>query len=390
MHIVIFSIILNQHQVAVADELWKQTNHRFAFVELENIGDTKGGTEDYSTRPYLLQVWKNPDAKRQAFEWAISAEVCVFSGIRSLPFQRARLKKGLLSFEMSERWLKQGWKNLLSPRLLKNLWNYHIGYWSRKPLYKLCCSAFCAHDQYVLHTFKNKCYKWGYFIKVDKIVIQENSSWSFEKRQALLMWCSRYLKLKHPELPILMAARLKKKRYHFVLDMYGAGECEESAKRLAQKVGVDDVVRFCGTKPNDALIADMHRHEIFLFTSDQNEGWGAVANESMASGCALVASDAIGSTPYLVKDGITGLRFRSPRATSSLACPDMEALDSLCEKVEWLLDNPNERIKIQKQAMTQMQEVWSPQEAARRLLILIDCLQQGKKSVFGDGPCSVA
>lgn len=389
MKIVIFSIILNQHQVPVADELWVQTNHQFVFVELENIGDTKGGTENYSTRSYLLQAWKNNEVKRQAYELAVSAEVCVFSGAKSLPFQRARLKKGLLSFEMGERWLKQGLKNLLSPNLLKNIWNYHINHWNRKPIYKLCCGAFCARDQFLLHTFRSKCYKWGYFTKIN-IIPREGDLGLLANRQYSLMWCSRYLRWKHPELPILMAARLKKKRYHFVLDMYGAGECEESAKRLAQKVGVDDVVRFCGTKPNDALIADMHRHEIFLFTSDQNEGWGAVANESMASGCALVASDAIGSTPYLVKDGITGLRFRSPRATSSLACPDMEALDSLCEKVEWLLDNPNERIKIQKQAMTQMHEVWSPQEAARRLLILIDCLQQGKKSVFSDGPCSVA
>nr|WP_122120199.1 glycosyltransferase [Alistipes megaguti] len=390
MHIVIFSIILNQHQVAVADELWKQTNHRFAFVELENIGDTKGGTEDYSTRPYLLQVWKNPDAKRQAFEWAISAEVCVFSGIRSLPFQRARLKKGLLSFEMSERWLKQGWKNLLSPRLLKNLWNYHIGYWSRKPLYKLCCSAFCAHDQYVLHTFKNKCYKWGYFIKVDKIVIQENSSWSFEKRQALLMWCSRYLKWKHPELPIMMAARLKNEGYRFVLDMYGCGEYEEHAKSLVRDLSVDDIVHFVGTKPNNELLKDMRQHDIFLFTSDQNEGWGAVANESMSNGCILVASDAIGSVPYLVKNEETGILFHSPKSSSGFDNPDLMSLDDLCAKVKNLLDNPSLMKRISRQGITQMQEVWSPQVAVYRLLTLIDCLRQGNDTVFDDGPCSKA
>lgn len=119
MKIALFSIILNQHQAAVADELWVQTNHQFAFVELEHIGDTKGGTEDYSTRPYLLQAWKSQDARRKAFEWAISADVCIFSGAQSLPFQRERMKRELLSFEMSERWLKRGWKNLLSPNLLK-------------------------------------------------------------------------------------------------------------------------------------------------------------------------------------------------------------------------------------------------------------------------------
>lgn len=390
MKIALFSIILNQHQAAVADELWVQTNHQFAFVELEHIGDTKGGTEDYSTRPYLLQAWKSQDARRKAFEWAISADVCIFSGAQSLPFQRERMKRELLSFEMSERWLKRGWKNLLSPNLLKNLWNYHIGHWSRKPLYKLCCGAFCAHDQYALHTFKNRCYKWGYFTKVNRILIREDSPWLFKNRQPALMWCARYLALKHPELPIMMAARLKKEGYHFMLDMYGCGEYEERAKLLASDLGVDDIVHFIGTKPNNELLEDMKQHDVFLFTSDRNEGWGAVANESMANGCVLVASDAIGSVPYLVKDGVTGIVFHAPICSSGFDNPDLVSLDDLCTKVKALLDNPSKIKKISRQGIFQMQEVWSPQVATYRLLTLIDCLQQGKDTVFDDGPCSKA
>ena len=40
-------------------------------------------------------------------------------------------------------------------------------------------------------------------------------------------------------------------------------------------------------------------HIFLLFTSDRNEG--AALNESMNSGCAVVASDAIGSVPYLMR-----------------------------------------------------------------------------------------
>lgn len=42
----------------------------------------------------------------------------------------------------------------------------------------------------------------------------------------------------------------------------------------------------------------MEKADIYLFTSDFNEGWGAVLNESMNSGCAVVASHAIGSVPF--------------------------------------------------------------------------------------------
>jgi glycosyltransferase involved in cell wall biosynthesis len=40
---------------------------------------------------------------------------------------------------------------------------------------------------------------------------------------------------------------------------------------------------------------------VFIFTSDRNEGWGAVLNEAMGSGCAVVAADLIGSVPYLIE-----------------------------------------------------------------------------------------
>ena len=53
--------------------------------------------------------------------------------------------------------------------------------------------------------------------------------------------------------------------------------------------------------PNAKILQEMRKHEIFLFTSDRNEGWGAVSNESMSNGCMLVGSDGIGSIPFLVK-----------------------------------------------------------------------------------------
>ena len=110
----------------------------------------------------------------------------------------------------------------------------------------------------------------------------------------------------------------------------------------------------------------------------------------MACGCVLVAADAIGSTPYLIKNGITGLSFRSSRTSCSFDNPDKKALDSLYENVKWLLDNPVEMDKIRSRSIKQMQELYNPQTAAERLLVLIDCLQKGSAPGFSDGPCSKA
>lgn len=391
MKIIFYSPILNNHQANVADELWELTGHSYCFVELANLQGEhrKGDMHDYGSRPYLLRAWESEEARKRAMELARTADVCVFSGVQALPFQRERLKLGLLSFDMSERWLKRGLVNLFSPAIFKMFLAYYLGGWKHKPLYKLCCSAFAAGDHRKLGMYSGRCFKWGYFTRVEKIdaeALLHESNADFTP----LIWCARYLMLKHPELPLLMAARLKADGYRFTLDMYGSGEYEPAARRMAESLGVTDVVCFVGNKPNDALLADMHRHSIFLFTSDRNEGWGAVANESMACGCVLVAADAIGSTPYLIKDGVTGLSFRSSRTSCSFNNPDKEALDSLCEKVKWLLDNPDEMSKIRSHSIKQMQELYNPRTAAERLISLIDCLQKGSETGFTDGPCSIA
>lgn len=391
MKLVFYSLILNNHQANVADELWEQTGHSYCFVELASLQaeHRKGSTHDYSDRPYLLQAWQSDKDYSKAMELARKAECCVFSGVQALPFQKERMKLGLLSFDMSERWLKRGFLNLFSPAILKMFLAYHIGRWRKKPIYKLCCSAFAANDQHKLFSYRGRCYKWGYFTQVEKLEMEASTDVSISNITPL-MWCSRYLIWKHPELPILMAKRLKEKGYRFVLDMYGNGEYANTTRQLAKELDVEDMVLFVGVKPNEELLLDMRKHSIFLFTSDRNEGWGAVANESMANGCVLVASNAIGSSPYLIKDGETGFLFKSPHTSSTFGKPDMMALDSLCEKVEHLLDNPQEWQKMRQNSVALMQKMWNPRVAAKRLLILIDMLQKGKDTPFATGPCSKA
>lgn len=377
MKIVIYSVVLNQHQAPVADELWEMTHHEFAFVELTNLGDTKGGTEDYSGRSYLIRAWASPEANAKAMELSRTAECCIFSGIEALPFQKERMKQGLLSFEMGERWLKRGLKSFASPRLEKWLIAYYLNGWSNKPLYKLCCSSFCAGDHYKMGTFNHKCYKWGYFTKVDSdFEVEAREQGASTSEIIPLMWCARFLKLKHPELPVQLAARLKANGYKFVLDMYGSGEELECTKKLAQRLDVSDVVHFYGNLPNDQILEAMRKHSIFLFTSDKNEGWGAVLNESMSNGCAVVASNAIGSVHYLVRDCENGMIFNS------------EDIESLYEKVEFLLGHPDERRKMANRAYYTMRDVWSPANAANNLIRLIEDLQQGRESSIVEGPCS--
>lgn len=381
MTLTFYSNFLNHHQVLIADELYRLLGKDFRFIATlpRDEKELKGGV-DYSNRPYCILAGESAEAHDEAMRLARESDTCVFGACsQEYAVERARQKNCGLSFEVGERWLKRGWVNIISPRLREWWWNYQRFY-RNKPFYKLCSSAFAAEDDRKMFAYKDRHFKWGYFTKVEEYFEVEapNLGVSTSEITTHIMWCSRFLRLKHPELPIRMALKLKEQGYNFMLDMYGSGEEEEPTKQLAKNLGLDDVVKFHGSLPNEEILEAMRQHEIFLFTSDRYEGWGAVANEAMANGCVLVASDAIGSTPYLIIEGKNGFSFKS------------EDVDSLTDCVKRLLDNPTDMYRMQQDARNTMVTMWSPQKAAEALLTLIDDLQNNRECSILNGPCSRA
>lgn len=378
MKIVYFSNFINHHQVHVSDELYRLTHGSYRFVELEKMSEhlIRSGYSDYSDRPYVIQAWADEEAKKTAEDLCLEADVVIF-GAKSLEFEKRRMKLGKLSFEVSERWLKKGIWNVFSPNLIRNMYYYHTIFFN-KPIYKLCASAYAAKDQYRLRSFKDRCYKWGYFPNIPDLNILDIIHSRTSSNSCMMMWCARFIDWKHPEMPIKLAAELKSKGYSFHIDMFGNGPELAKMECLTEHLNVKEYVSFKGNLPNDLLMEEMRRHDIFIFTSDQQEGWGAVANEAMGNGCALVASDMIGSVPYLVEDGVTGMIFKSCN------------LASLTEKVEELIHDSVLRQQIVVNAYNKMVKIWSPSNAAKNLLTLIHDLQMGYDTSVMDGPCGKA
>ena len=377
--LVLFSNYLNHHQQPLADAFYELLGDSFAFVATMPVDDLelKGG-KDYSSREYCVVAAKDCTSKALAMNLARTSEICIF-GAQSLDYaiERAKQPNCGLSFEFGERWLKRGWINVLSPHL-RRWWLNYQRYFRHKPFYQLNASAFAAADHRKLHTYEGRCYRWGYFTAVpEKNEVEASLDVSTSGIAPTFMWCARFLKLKHPELPVLMAEKLRQKGHSFVIDFYGNGEEEASTRALASHLGLEDCIHFLGAVPNEQVLQAMRQHDIFLFTSDSNEGWGAVANESMSQGCALVGSDAIGSVPFLLKHRENGMIFKSCN------------VESLTEQVEWLLNHPFEMNRIQQAAIETMQNVWSPKQAARNFLQLANDLQNNRECSVKDGPGSL-
>lgn len=386
MKLVFFSNYLNHHQVLVADEFYRLLGDNFCFVATLPVNEMelKGGA-DYSKRPYCILAAENDETQAMALSLSREAEVCVFGACsQEFAVERAKHNPKGLSFEMGERWLKHGLLTIGSPVFRKWLLNY-IRYFRKANFHKLCCSSFTASDDIKLGAYVGRHYKWGYFTRVEETI--DEASGSLAHKKVRILWCARYLKFKHPELVVQLAARLKDDGYDFVVDMYGdEGNLAPRDKTyprvnleiLIAKLDLKDCVNLKGSRSNDEILKVMREADIFLFTSDRLEGWGAVANESMANGCVLVASDEIGSTGYLIEDNVTGLKFRSCN------------IDSLYEQVKFLLDNPREMKIISSNGKQHMAELWNPENAAKSLLKLIDDLSSLKNVSIINGPCSKA
>lgn len=384
MKIVFVSNTFHHHQKGVADALYKLTHGSYCFITTMPMSEERkqmGFANNYPE--YVFDASSRCEEKWRRVQEIINEADVVVLGSAPYDLLQKRLKQKKLTFRYSERLFKQ-YKNYLKTPF------YILDNYKTKGCRMLCASAFTAHDYNAMGSFRGRCYKWGYFPKVHTYNYRKQK----DSCHVRMMWCSRFLDWKHPELPIFLARQLKDRGYSFIIDMYGNGIYLDNSKRLVHSLGVDDVVNFCGNAPNDQIVEAMSESDIFLFTSDRGEGWGVVANEALSSGCVLVASDEIGSVPYLVRNNENGCTFRSSSRLQGFhrfGCSvDKRALASLEDRVEWLINNPTERNRLASNAIKTMCNNWNPEIAARNLLTLIESIEQGKDSPIDDGPCSKA
>ena len=378
MNIVFVSMALNIHQIGVSDELYRLAKGKFWFMETgyASKGVQKGGESEFALRPYLIRIQNGETSMAAAIQIIRDADVMIY-GAAPIAFLKERVKTGKLTFMYSERWLKRGLLNLLSPRLLQQQWFYHTRCHG-KPVYALCASAYAAGDFTKMFSFKEKCFKWGYFTTVPEIDIENIQKAKRSASTVKILWVARFLQLKHPERMLQLASQLRTNHVDFFVDMIGVGPEYAKIASAIKKMGLENHVHLLGQVSNSTVMEAMRTHDIFCFTSDKNEGWGAVLNEAMSSGCCPVSSIETGSTPYLIKDGVNGLSF------------DLGKKNDLFDKVLWLIKHPEEREKMSVEAYKTIRDVWSPKNAALQLMSLCENLLIGKDNFVAEGPCSKA
>lgn len=380
--VVFVSNFFNHHQRPFCDAMYALLGDGYRFLETEHISQERlaMGWGEKELPSYVISAESFKEQGDRVQELIDLADVVIFGSAPS-ELLANRIRQDKMIFRYSERPLK-----------VKEPWKYPVRLftWRRalpqkKHTYMLCASAYTAADFALFGLFHNKCYKWGYFPEVKKYDIAELMSRKLSATtaglkhpKASILWAGRLIGWKHPDASIKAAYELKKKGYSFQLDIIGNGEMEHQLKKMIQEMDLSDCVKMLGAMSPAQVREHMEKADIFLFTSDRNEGWGAVLNESMNSGCAVIASDAIGSVPFLIKNGVNGVIYKDGNQKD------------LSQLLMELLDNPEKRKKNSQEAYLTMIETWNGEIAAERFVELSKELKAGRETPYLDGPCSKA
>lgn len=374
MKVVFLSNFFNHHQQFFSNAMYSALGDDYTFIETAEMPlERKQLGYGIDNMPlYVKSLYNNPNDITSYIELIDNADV-VISGSTPEKFLKYRKKRNRLIIRYHERLFRQ---ELNLKQKLKRILASLIYNPKGKEIYLLCASAYTAADYKKIGLFKNKAYKWGYFPEFKEYDTQELFA---QKIKNKLLWCGRYLPLKHPEYALQVAERLKNEGYDFSLDFIGIGPMEEKLKHSAKEMTLEEHVNFLGSMKPEQVRENMEKSSIFMFTSNFEEGWGAVLNEAMNSGCAVVASHAIGAVPYLLENNKSGLVFEN------------ENVDDLYNKIKFLLDNPEEQERLGRNAYKMISKSWNPDIAARRFLAFVQEIQEKKNcDLFFEGPCSKA
>ena len=372
MKVVFVSNYYNHHQSALSNALYRLTCGEYRFIATEPVEEERLKMGWSDERDSFVIQFEHSQSKCQRL---IDEADAVIIGSAPHYIVKKRISDNKLVLKYSERQLKKGLEIWKYPyRFIK----WHSMYPNNKNTHLLCASAYAAEDYSMFGLFKNRAYKWGYFPKMKKYEsIEKIINY---KKPASFLWVARFIDWKHPEIPIEVAKRLKKEGFKFTLNMIGNGKMENTIRQMIDDCKLSDCVYMLGAMKPDEVRDYMEKSQIFLLTSDRNEGWGAVLNEAMNSGCAVIANRAIGSVPYLLNHEENGLIY------------DDGDFDSLYSAVKKLIADSDLCSRYGKKAYETLIEEWNPETAAARLVQLSEHLLKGEKSVdlYKTGPCSRA
>lgn len=394
MTITFVSNYINHHQIPFSKALYESLEDNYCFIQtmpMEEERVAMGWDKAIGKLPYVRYLYEEEEACIQKI---LDSDVVLLGWTGREDIAAKRLATGKMTFRVSERLYREGQWKAVSPRGLLAKYKEHLKF-RKGNVYLLCAGAYVASDFHLIGAYPNKMFRWGYFPETKiysdeefmmlkrKAIVKKSPNVPRDAEKIQIVWAGRFMPLKHPEYAARLAKSLKEQGYIFTLHMLGSGEMEQELKAYVEENELSEDVIFYGFKEPGIVRSIMEKCHIHLFTSNHLEGWGAVVNEGMNSGCVEVVSASVGAAPYLIRHGINGLVY--PNDSYS----EMEKL------VVDLLDHWDKRKGMGLEAYKTIRTEWNAEHAAQALLRFINQAERRTRTEArvipaASGPLSIA
>ena len=368
---------INHHQIPLCDALYRELGDDYTFIQtmpMEEERVAMGWGVDVHRLPYVRCLY---ETEYECLKKIAESDVVLFGWTGREDLAASRLASGKTTLRVSERLYREGQWKMVSPRGLAAKYREHIKY-RRQNVCMLCAGAYVASDFHLIGAYPDKMFRWGYFTALRTYSVERFDNLKPQDGALHIVWAGRFISLKHPEYVVRLAETLRDRGYQFVIHMLGDGELEPVIRHDVESLGLTEYFRFYGYTAPDQVRDVMEQCHIHLFTSNYLEGWGAVVNEGMNSGCVEVVNAQVGAAPYLIRHGENGLVYPND-------CYDkMEAL------VLDLFENWDERRQMGRAAYETICDTWNADNAAKELIRFTGGLMQGEIIPAQTGPLSTA
>ena len=368
---------INHHQIPLCEALWRELGDDFTFIQtmpMEEERVAMGWGVDVRQLPYVQCLYQDEYACRRTIA---ESDVVLFGWSQREDIAAERLASGRVTMRVSERLYREGQWKAVSPRGLAAKYQEHIRY-RKKNVCMLCAGAYTASDFHLIGAYPGKLFRWGYFTRLRTYSEEQFGTMKVQDGRLHIVWAGRFIPLKHPEYVVRLAGTLRDKGCPFFVHMLGDGELEPQIRQDVDQAGLAESFRFYGYTEPEQVRDVMEQCHIHLFTSNHLEGWGAVVNEGMNSGCVEVVNEQVGAAPYLIRHGVNGLVYPKDRYGK------MEAL------VLDLFENWETRRRMGRAAYETIRDVWNAEYAAKELLRFAEGLLRGEIVPGKEGPLTAA
>lgn len=309
MKLVCLSYCVSPHQFPLAKEL----AHLIGDENFRNIYDHPMGQFRVAMgwNPDLTEPWEliRSEHSELCGQFLLEADV-LMCGYRDISLFEQRAALGKTTIYCAERWFKPLWKNVRYSGWLRLL----------VPQYFL---RVCKFMRIMRTSQQFKCYPMGVHARNELLVlarlfgiqnaVQRIVTWGYsvtpgrsscrnkDDEIIRVMWAGRLIGWKRCKDVIGAIKKVLKqsKTKQIVLDIYGDGPLRGRLEQLAKGIAE---IRFMGNVANSKIREEMRTHDVYVLSSDYNEGWGAVVSEALEEGMTVLGTYEAGASATILPE----------------------------------------------------------------------------------------